>query len=69
MTTAPIAASLGRLQREPAICPTDDESIVPKNHPERRKLNKTSWEYIIKSGVAGGFAGCAVSNVMDWVKF
>jgi solute carrier family 25 protein 16 len=39
--------------RDPTICPTDDEAIIPK-------LNKQSWEYIVKSGVAGGVAGCAV---------
>jgi solute carrier family 25 protein 16 len=49
--------------REPKICPTDDEAIVPKRDP-KRKLNKQSWEYVIKSGVAGGLAGCAV-----WLSF
>jgi hypothetical protein len=43
--------------RDTKICPTDDEAFLPK-----RKLNKRSPEYIIKSGVAGGLAGCAVSN-------
>lgn len=61
MTSAPIAAPMGRYQREPAICPTDEGSVVPKKHPEKRKLDKRSWEYIVKSGIAGGFAGCAVS--------
>jgi solute carrier family 25 (mitochondrial carrier protein), member 16 len=50
---------MGRMGREgsldPKICPTDDEAIVPK-----RQMDKQSWEYIIKSGVAGGLAGCAV---------
>jgi hypothetical protein len=41
--------------RDPTVCPTDDEAIVPK-----RKLKKQSAEYIIKSGIAGGLAGCAV---------
>ena len=27
----------------------------------KQKLDKTSWEYILKSGLAGGLAGCAVS--------
>jgi solute carrier family 25 protein 16 len=44
-----------RSPRDPTICPTDDEAIVP-----RAALNKQSWEYVIKSGVAGGLAGCAV---------
>lgn len=69
MTTAPMAAPARRLRREPAICPTDDDSIVPKKHPERQKLNKSSREYIIKTGVAGGFAGCAVSTMMFSVIF
>jgi hypothetical protein len=45
--------------RDPKICPTDDEAIIPKSEA-RKRLNKQSWEYIIKSGVAGGLAGCAV---------
>jgi len=64
MTTAPIAATTGRLPGDSVRYPTDDETIAPKRHPQRRKLEKSSWEYIIKSGAAGGFAGCAVSTVM-----
>jgi solute carrier family 25 protein 16 len=48
-----------RSARDPKICPTDDETIVPKRDPKRR-LNKQSWEYVIKTGIAGGLAGCAV---------
>jgi solute carrier family 25 protein 16 len=48
-----------RIQREPAICPTDDDAIVPSK--EHKKLDKRSWEYMAKSGIAGGLAGCAVS--------
>ena len=62
--TTPAAgiAAVGRFRKEPAICPTDDDAIVPenKNKNPRTKLDKSSWEYIIKSGVAGGLAGCAV---------
>ncbi|EKG19183.1 Mitochondrial carrier protein [Macrophomina phaseolina MS6] len=59
--------------RGPSICPTDDDAIVPKKPVAQRgkKLDKTSWEYIIKSGVAGGFAGCAAKTVvgpLDRVK-
>ena len=25
-----------------------------------KRTDKKSWEYLIKSGIAGGFAGCAV---------
>jgi hypothetical protein len=41
--------------REPVLCPTDNEAILPN-----KKLNKQSWDYVIKSGVAGGLAGCSV---------
>jgi hypothetical protein len=44
--------------RDPKICPTDDEAIIPR--VPSRKLDKQTWEYVIKSGVAGGLAGCAV---------
>lgn len=46
------------MARDPAICPTDDDAIVPRQ--ERRKLDKQSWEYVTKTGIAGGLAGCAV---------
>ncbi|KAK0659825.1 Mitochondrial carrier protein LEU5 [Lasiodiplodia hormozganensis] len=60
--------------RGPAICPTDDDAIVPRKPAAQagaRKLDKRSWEYIIKSGVAGGVAGCAAKTVvgpLDRVK-
>jgi hypothetical protein len=44
--------------KEPVLCPTDNEAILPK-----KKLNKQSWDYVIKSGVAGGLAGCSVSDL------
>jgi solute carrier family 25 protein 16 len=46
-----------RTKHDPPICPTDDESVVPK-----KKLNKQSVDYLWRSGVAGGLAGCAVST-------
>jgi hypothetical protein len=49
-----------RTARDPKICPTDDEAIIPKSATST-KFNKQSWNYIIRSGVAGGLAGCAVS--------
>jgi len=58
-----------KTHRDPKICPTDDEAIVPKS--QSRKLDKQSWEYIIKSGVSGGIAGCAAKTVvapLDRVK-
>lgn len=43
-----------------AICPTDSDVIVPKREGPRRQLDKQSTEYILKTGLAGGLAGCAV---------
>lgn len=40
-----------------AICPTDDEAVVP-----RKKVDKQSWDYVWRSGTAGGIAGCAVRS-------
>jgi solute carrier family 25 (mitochondrial carrier protein), member 16 len=63
MTSASLAGPGPRLPHEPAIRPTDRDTIVPKKYRAKTKLDKSSWEYIIKSGVAGGFAGCAVSCI------
>lgn len=63
MTAASLAAPGPRIPHEPAICPTDSDTLLPKKHRMKSKLDKRSWEYIIKSGVAGGFAGCAVSTI------
>lgn len=43
-------------KKEPAICPTDDDTIAPK----KRKPHKQSWDYIWRTGLAGGMAGSAV---------
>ncbi|OCK78904.1 mitochondrial carrier, partial [Lepidopterella palustris CBS 459.81] len=70
MTTAQVVP-LRRSSREAAICPTDDESLVPKKEQVRQKVDKRSTEYIIKSGLAGGIAGCAAKTVvgpLDRVK-
>lgn len=40
------------------ICPTDTDAIVPRK--QKHKVDKQSTEYIVKSGIAGGLAGCAV---------
>jgi solute carrier family 25 protein 16 len=45
-------------KRELAICPTDDDTIAPK----RKKPHKQSWDYIWRTGVAGGLAGSAVRS-------
>ena len=62
MTSASLAAPAHRIPREAAICPADSDTVVPKKHRVNTKLDKSSWEYIVKSGMAGGFAGCAVST-------
>jgi len=70
MTTVQVAPS-GRLMREPRLCATDDEVIVPKQKGARPATDKKSWEYITKSGISGGLAGCAVcskSKINQWVK-
>lgn len=61
MTAAQVAPPRRSL-REPPICPTDEEALVPKKGQKHQKVDKRSPEYIIKSGLAGGIAGCAVST-------
>jgi len=54
-----------RTKKEVAVCPTDQEVITP------RKRNKQSFEYIWRSGVAGGLAGSAAKTLvapLDRVK-
>lgn len=59
-----------------AVCPTDHESIEPvlprpgggAQVTEGKKeigkeLDKRSFDYLLRSGIAGGFAGCAVCIV------
>jgi len=43
-------------RKEPAICPTDDDTITPKG----KKPHKQSLDYIWRTGLAGGLAGSAV---------
>jgi solute carrier family 25 protein 16 len=42
-----------RREPEPAICPTDDDAIAKKPH-------KQSFDYIWRTGIAGGVAASAV---------
>lgn len=46
--------TLSKSPKEPPVCPTDQEAVAPK-------AQMNSFEYVWKSGVAGGLAGCAVS--------
>jgi solute carrier family 25 protein 16 len=58
------------VERHPLLCPTDGDAIIPKpkEKEERadmqdgkaRKVDKKSPEYLLKSLIAGGIAGCAV---------
>ncbi|KAI9836639.1 MAG: hypothetical protein M1819_001273 [Sarea resinae] len=82
MTTAPLLSSQ---RSEPALCPTDDEAIPPKvvakDEPALcptddeaiapKKTEKQSLDYILRTGLAGGMAGCAAKTVvgpLDRVK-
>ncbi|KAK0643594.1 mitochondrial carrier domain-containing protein [Cercophora newfieldiana] len=58
-----------RGQRDPALCPTDEEAAVPRKTEGAR--NKQSLDYLWKSGVAGGMAGCVAKTLvapLDRVK-
>ncbi|KAK4456735.1 mitochondrial carrier domain-containing protein [Cladorrhinum samala] len=52
--------------REAPVCPTDNEQL-----PRNPAKNKRSLDYIWRSGVAGGLAGCAAKSIvapLDRVK-
>ena len=49
-----------RFHHEPAVSPADSGAAVPR---KKGKHEKRSFDYIWRSGVAGGVAGCAVSNL------
>lgn len=34
--------------------------------PEPKEVNKRSLEYVLRSGCAGGLAGCSVSEYLSW---
>lgn len=51
-----IEGRVGRLSKDSvAICPNDDEAVV-----SRKNVDKQSFDYLWRSGTAGGLAGCAV---------
>lgn len=72
MTTAIQSRASSLLHKDTSICPTDQESVLPQRRRSDReggtmavkqgRLDKKSWDYIIRSGIAGGIAGCAVST-------
>ncbi|KAG9230137.1 mitochondrial carrier protein LEU5 [Amylocarpus encephaloides] len=54
-------------RKEVTVCPTDQEAVAPK----RQKPHKQSFDYIWRTGMAGGMAGCAAKTVvapLDRVK-
>lgn len=52
---------------------SDAEGAIARNaapiaEPQAKAIDKRSLDYIVRSGIAGGFAGCAVSEARSWVK-
>ncbi len=47
--------------KEPALCPTDEEAQVPR----KASKDKRSLDYVWRTGVAGGLAGCAVCDFLS----
>ena len=47
------------VKQDPKLCATDDENVLPK----RTKKSKQSLDYVLRSGLAGGAAGCAVCSL------
>ncbi|KAK5660243.1 hypothetical protein OQA88_12781 [Cercophora sp. LCS_1] len=61
-------ARRARNQKDPAVCPTDDEAAIPKR---KGAQNKRSLDYVWRSGVAGGMAGSVAKTIvapLDRVK-
>lgn len=73
------SAGNGTAERKPIISPSDHDIAsqmktqrdMEREERRSKKLDKRSTEYLIKSGVAGGIAGCAAKTVvgpLDRVK-
>lgn len=63
--TAPQPAAAEHSSLDPLSSPT------PQTKDQKRKIPKQSWEYVVRSGVAGGIAACAAKTVvgpLDRVK-
>lgn len=48
-----------------SLFPSGDAAVTTQPPPprERKQVDKRSLDYILRSGLAGGLAGCAVSSV------
>lgn len=53
---ATVSVTAANKKKDPAVCPTDQEAITPQNKTR-------SWDYVWRTGVAGGLAGCAVRTI------
>lgn len=63
MTSAPLALQQPMLREPPRL---DDEAIAQKQkRGTQRRIDKKSNEYILKSFLAGGIAGCAVRRPVN----
>lgn len=47
-------------RKDPPVCPTDDDARIPRKVAK----DKRSFDYLWRSGVAGGMAGCAVCSIL-----
>jgi solute carrier family 25 protein 16 len=47
-------------KKEITVRSTDHDAVAL---PKARKPNKQSWDYVWRTGVAGGMAGCAVCSM------
>jgi hypothetical protein len=46
--------------------PVSSPVNVTTGNKEHHVRNEQSLDYVIRSGIAGGFAGCIVSNKINW---
>lgn len=58
------------LRARPRFLAGDEASIAVSGATEgpKKRVNKNSLDYILRSGVAGGFAGCAVSMTSNKLR-
>lgn len=66
--TTPLLANKPRdmeeRKKDIVVCPTDHETIAPKSE-QAPQQTKQSLDYVWRTGLAGGLAGCAVHNAID----